>query len=693
MPGVATSPFALYLVQTGVAAFAAVVLALLHRQLPGVGGAARWSQAWTFLALASAGTLAAAWLGTRLPPGHVYRVAALAVATTFGFAWVAAAACAAYRLIAFRATPPRNEWLVIGAAAVLGLALAIALPPARGARPLSSTAAGAILGLAIVGAAVATWRLAAGRRTLGAALTAGALAVLGAAQVAGLTVLPLAPAVPAARASLAAAVGLCAQLALLLAAVVWLMQEEQRRAVEGVVQLDTLTGLPRRRLFLDRLRTAVARAREGDERLAVFFLDLDKFKSINDSLGHAAGDQLLQTVATRVRKAVRSDFTVTRVGGDEFTVLAPRMRDTAEVMVAAQEVRSAIKQPMSVAGHELRIGTSIGVSIFPDDGEDPETLLKHADAALYGAKEAGRDLVQLCTPALRAAATEQALLEAALRRAITADELEVHYQPIVDAASGRVTSVEALLRWHHPDRGTLAPPDFLHAAESIGLLPEIGDRVLHTAAAQLADWRRRHPELRLAVNASLRELQSPNFAGAVAKLLRELDLPANALELEVTELGGARGGDAALEALGELRRAGVRLSIDDFGTGYSSLEALALLAPDALKIDASFVRDIDCSSTGAPIPAAIVALAHALGVRVIAEGVEREEQLRCLLDLGCDAWQGALFGRPSAAAECSAALARQWPGSNGTRTPRTSAPTTVEGDGQQPGAARGGAVC
>ncbi len=438
---------------------------------------------------------------------------------------------------------------------------------------------------------------------------------------------------------------------------------ERKRADEHIKSLayhDALTGLPNRLLFNDRLSLAVAQAHRYQQKLAVLFLDLDRFKVINDSLGHALGDRLLQETASRLSTCVREGDTVARIGGDEFVLLLPGIQRPVEVARVAEKVLDALREPRVVDGHELVVTATVGISLYPDDGQDAETLVKQADTALYRAKEQGRNRYQLFTPSMNAGALERLVLENGLRRALAQGELRIHYQPLLDLASGRIDGVEALLRWQDPERGLLVPAaDFIALAEMTGLIVPIGPFVLRTACSQVRAWQKRgHPDLRVAVNLSARQLQQPDLVAQVSEALTETGLDARFLELEITEAPVAQGNEATHETLVRLKALGARISMDDFGIGNSSLSALKRLPVDALKIDRSFVRNLVSDPDDAAVASAVIALGHTLQLQVIAEGVETEEQRAFLAALKCDRIQGHLFSEPVPAEACEAFLAR-----------------------------------
>ncbi len=422
---------------------------------------------------------------------------------------------------------------------------------------------------------------------------------------------------------------------------------------------DALTGLPNRMLFHDRLTQAMAQAQRDACGLAVLFLDLDQFKVVNDTLGHGAGDRLLQEVAGRLRRAVGEGGTVARVGGDEFTLLLPGIERAAEAARFADRLLAAIALPTEVDGHRLYVTTSIGVSLYPADGHEAESLLTRADIAMYRAKELGRNGYQLCTQEMTAKAVERLTLESELRRALEAGELSLAYQPQAAVADGRVLGVEALLRWEHPRRGLVLPDRFIGVAEDSRLIVPIGEWVLRTACAEVAAWRRDGlPALRVAVNLSARQLQHPDLLGTVGAVLAETGLDPRALVLEVTETVAMQNVELTVEVLGALRQVGVGIALDDFGTGQSSLSYLKQFPIDSLKVDRGFVADLGRSRVDAAMVTAIIDLAHGLGLAATAEGVETEEQLRFLRERGCDEFQGFLISRPLAAAAMRAALAR-----------------------------------
>jgi diguanylate cyclase (GGDEF)-like protein/PAS domain S-box-containing protein len=425
---------------------------------------------------------------------------------------------------------------------------------------------------------------------------------------------------------------------------------------------DTLTQLPNRVYLLARLEQAMADAHRQGSELAMLFIDMDHFKNINDTLGHQVGDGLLVEVGQRLRALVRGSDIVARLGGDEFVLVLTGVdsRGAAAAASVAHKLLTALGQPYLVRGHELHSTPSIGISVYPADGDDADTLMKNADTAMYHAKSAGRNDFQFFTPAMNAARGERLALEVGLRSAIERQQLSLHYQPQLDLASGRVVGLEALLRWQHPELGWIPPLKFIPIAEDTGLIERIGSWVLEQALAQAACWRAAgHDSLRVAVNLSAHQLRGEGFAIHVAQALQRHQLPGQALELEITESVAMRDPARTVALLHQLRAHGVALAIDDFGTGYSSLAYLKQLPLSCLKLDRSFVMDIEHDSNDAAICTATIQMAHSLGLAVVAEGVETAEQLAFLHRLGCDTIQGYYISEPLPAADCQAFLQRE----------------------------------
>ncbi|MEO8432489.1 MAG: EAL domain-containing protein [Acidobacteriota bacterium] len=420
--------------------------------------------------------------------------------------------------------------------------------------------------------------------------------------------------------------------------------EEQ---VKHIAFHDALTGLPNRLLFNDRLSMAVMHANRTGGRVAILFLDLDRFKVINDSLGHSIGDELLRRVAERLGGCVREGDTVARLGGDEFTVLVEGMEKEVDAAKIARKILGALRLPFFIDGRELFITASMGVAIHPADGENAEDLVRNADTAMYRAKEQGRDNCQLYAPAMNAKALERLSLENRLRQAIQNQELVLQYQPLIDLESGQIRGAEALVRWQHPDLGLLPPGEFISLAELSGLIVPIGEWVLRTACAQARAWQLAgFPNLTMAVNISARQFQQSELLYQVQEALRESGLSAESLDLEITESNAMQSAELSISLLWDLKNLGVKLSMDDFGTGYSSLNYLKRFPIDRLKIDQSFVRDVTSDPDDAAIASAMIAMAHSLQLTVVAEGVETEAQLAFLREQRCDEMQGYLFSRP-----------------------------------------------
>ncbi|MBI5330018.1 MAG: EAL domain-containing protein [Betaproteobacteria bacterium] len=425
---------------------------------------------------------------------------------------------------------------------------------------------------------------------------------------------------------------------------------ERKRAEEHLLHIathDSLTGLPNRNLLHDRVEQAIGFADRMRKEVAILFIDIDRFKNINDSLGHAAGDTLIVTLAHRLRESVRMTDTVARVGGDEFVVVLTDLQNKNDIGQVLNNLIAAINLPAPVGGHELTVSASIGVSVYPQDGRDVASLLKNADTAMYRAKEAGRSAFRFYAQEMNADAMDRLRLENDLRNAVKGDELLLYYQPQIEVTSGRVLAAEALLRWRHPQRGLVSPIDFIPLAEESGLIVPIGVWVLRQACAQLRDWRDAGlPVVRVAINLSPRQFRQGNVLEAVRTALADFDLPPDLLELEITESSLIHNPQETAAVLDELSRSGLHISVDDFGTGYSSLAHLKCFPLNALKIDRSFIADIETNRDSAAISTAVIALAHGLGLKVVAEGVERPSQMQRLRELGCDMVQGYLHGRP-----------------------------------------------
>ena len=417
-------------------------------------------------------------------------------------------------------------------------------------------------------------------------------------------------------------------------------------------QHDFLTGLPNRMLFNDRVNQAIALAPRHMKKVAVLFLDLDGFKHINDSLGHPVGDKLLQSIALRLVNCVRAADTVSRQGGDEFVVLLSEVAQAEDAAITARRMLQAVAEAHGVDHHDLHVTTSIGLSIYPDDGLDAETLIKNADTAMYQAKENGRQSYQFFKPAMNVRAVERQSIEESLRRAVEREEFTLHYQPKISLATGEITGAEALIRWTHPTRGAVSPAQFIPVAEDCGLILPIGKWVLREACRQARAWMDAGLPLRsVAVNISAMEFRQEEFLRGVFAILEETGLHPRCLELELTESVLMKHVDSTESILKALRARGVQVAVDDFGTGYSSLSYLRRFPIDALKIDQSFVRQITSAPDETSIVTAIISMGRSLKLRVVAEGVETQQELAFLQGNHCDEAQGYYFSRPVPAAE------------------------------------------
>lgn len=424
--------------------------------------------------------------------------------------------------------------------------------------------------------------------------------------------------------------------------------ESVARRMEYHAHHDSLTGLPNRALLNDRINTELAHARRQQSMTALLFLDLDRFKIINDSLGHAIGDQLLQVVARRLKNCVREDDTVARLGGDEFMVLLPHISGSSDAGRIAKKIIEALLEPVSCNGHELHITTSVGISIYPFDGTDAETLVKNADISMYRAKELGRNKAIYYTAEMNTGSQKKLALETNLRKALANNELKLFYQPKIDISSNTIVGVEALLRWEHPTMGYISPQDFIPVAEDSGLIVPIGEWTLQTAFGKLREWHEAgHDRLTMAVNLSSAQLSRPGLDEVVSRAIRDAGIDPRLTELEVTENTAMQNIDTSIEALQSLKEMGVTIAMDDFGTGYSSLSYLRKLPIDIVKIDQSFVHDIPESKEDVLIAQAIIAMAQSLNLSLVVEGVENVKQLNFFRQQGCNIVQGYLFSEPA----------------------------------------------
>ncbi len=423
--------------------------------------------------------------------------------------------------------------------------------------------------------------------------------------------------------------------------------EEATRDLMHLAQHDHLTGLPNRSMFLDRLSTALARAERNRRLVALMFLDLDRFKTINDRLGHEAGDLLLQNIADRLRGRVRKVDTLSRWGGDEFTIIFEEFAGIHSVDTVAQTILEVIASPFMLAGQEVSVTASIGIALYPLSAADAQTLAKNADAALFRAKDQGGNTYQFYTEEMNLETSARLALQTSLRHALEREEFLLFYQPQLDLGTGRIVGMEALLRWQHPERGLLRPAQFLSVAEQSGQIVPIGEWALRQACSQIRAWQDAgFPPLRVAVNVSDRQFRQRTLAATVEKALRDARLDPQYLELEITEGHLMKHTDVSRATIIELKERGVRIAIDDFGTGYSSIGYLGRFPIDKLKIDQSFVRDVASNGDSAAIASIIITLAHSLRLTVLAEGVETEAQMAFFRAKGCEEIQGDLLSPP-----------------------------------------------
>lgn len=414
---------------------------------------------------------------------------------------------------------------------------------------------------------------------------------------------------------------------------------------------DALTDLPNRALFEDRLSQCLGWAQRNQKDLALLLLSIDRFKNIQDTLGHSAMCRILQNAAERLRKCVSENETVARFEGDEFALLLTQRRNTENVVETINKINDSLKQPIIIDEREVFVTVSTGISFSPDDGKDVQSLLKNAGAALSRAKEHGGNSFEFYTADMNARALRRLEMENNLRRAIEREEFKVHYQPKIDTDSRRVIGMEALIRWQHPELGLISPAEFIPLAEETGLILPIGEWILQTACNQGKAWQDRGFSLNLSINLSARQFRQQNLSETINHILNETGFNPECLELEVTESSLMKNPEYAVTVLSELKAVGVKFSIDDFGTGYSSLAYLKSLPIDIIKIDKSFIGDITTNDDAATLVLAIITLAHNLRLKVVAEGVETEEQLKILHLINCDAWQGYLFSKPIPAEE------------------------------------------
>jgi diguanylate cyclase (GGDEF)-like protein/PAS domain S-box-containing protein len=441
------------------------------------------------------------------------------------------------------------------------------------------------------------------------------------------------------------------------------------RTIHYMAHHDALTGLPNRRLMQDRLNQAIMAARRKQRHVAVLFLDLDRFKVVNDTLGHDTGDFILKDVARRLVSCVREVDTVSREGGDEFVVILPDLERPEHARVVADKMIKELARPVEIGGHEIHVTPSIGISHYPNDATDVQQLLKHADNAMYQAKDAGRNTVRFFTNDLNFLLSKRLEVEGRLRKAMENEEFFLRYQPQVDVPSGRIIGMEALIRWNDPQRGEVYPKDFIFVAEELGLIVPIGEWVFRSACMQLRQWQDEGlPIINVSINISARQFMSRRLVATLLSIVRETGADPRHLELEITETMIMRNLEQSIETLTQLRAVGMQVAVDDFGVGYSSLNQLTRLPASSMKIDRSFIMNLPGDEDSGSITEAIIAMAKRLKLRVIAEGVETGAQLEFLRDNNCEAYQGYLFSRPVTAPEATAMLKAQ--GAAGVEAPR-----------------------
>jgi diguanylate cyclase (GGDEF)-like protein len=432
------------------------------------------------------------------------------------------------------------------------------------------------------------------------------------------------------------------------------------RTIHYMAHHDALTGLPNRRLMQDRLNQAILSARRQQRHVGLLFVDLDHFKLVNDTLGHETGDYVLRDVSKRLAKLMREGDTVSREGGDEFVIVLPDLEKPEFAHVVANKILAELARPIEVLGHQITVTASIGISHYPNDANDVQHLLKHADSAMYQAKEAGRNTARFFTSDLNFLLSKRLEVESRLRRGIERNEFFLRYQPQVDVLSGKIVGLEALLRWNDPQHGEIYPKDFISIAEELGLIIPLGEWVFRTACLQIKAWEQDgYHDLKVSLNLSARQFLSRKLLPSMTAALLETGVSASSIDIEITEAVAMRNLEQSIEILTELRRMGATISIDDFGIGYSSLGQLKRLPAQTLKIDQSFISQLPDDINSSSITEAIIAMGKRLKLRVIAEGVEQVSQLEFLRANGCDAFQGFLYAKPLTASEVSALLKSQ----------------------------------
>jgi diguanylate cyclase (GGDEF)-like protein len=646
------------------AVFLAIVLLGFHRlyERPYLR---TWAWSWWAFSVSLVSGSVALYLVPYMPPAAPARLATSSLALVAGYWQMAWLLFGTYEVLRDRSVPRRPRQMILTFLLLLGVAsVALSLSLAPHARFLVRVGVRSfLLGVAFLIAGWGIWRSHGHSRGFGRQLLAGALLLFGAHQIhyVAIAIAQLFTVRAMAYSAYLGSFDFLFQALVAIGMVVWLLEDERRRAIavsqriEHLAYHDLLTDLPNRHLLVRYLKEAIVRAEARRERLAVLYLDLDRFKVVNDSLGNAGGDELLKSFAERLRKRLRSTDLIARLAADEFAILLPAVESEETILRVAQKVLEVTRLPFTLQGQEIFLTASVGIGRCPEDGTDAELLLKRAEIAMVRVKGTNRDAFQFYAPSMDSNSLEQLSLEADLRKALTREhgELVLFYQPVLDSRRRCVDGVEALLRWHHPTRGLMAPGEFLWLAEVSGLASVLDLWVLRTACREVQEWRSRGSlDLQLAVNLSPRSFQQPELLDQIRGALAEAGLPPALLVLEITETLAMQNAENTLAVLGGLKELGVKIAIDDFGTGFSSLSYLTTFPVDTLKVDRSFVHTLGLGRGGEEVAAAVIALALSLEISVVAEGVEEEKQWRWLEGLGCERFQGYYFSPPLAAAEC-----------------------------------------
>ena len=643
------------LAQASGAILLALVLSTFHRRYQREY-LRTWAWSWWAFAVSLGASAAVASLSQETSPALTFVSCISLIAGYWQVAWLL---FGTYEVATTRSVAQHTRYLVLGFLAAVAVASVLASLPAASPEPFLVRVGLRSFGMAVafLVASYVVWSTGNEEVSigLGQRLVAGAF-LFYSVQHAHYLVLFLSPtllAVNPLHAVYAAPLDFLLQFIIGVGMVIWLLEEERRQVLaasaraEHLAYHDPLTDLPNRNLLIQHLTTALHRAeRRQDGRVAVLFLDLDRFKVINDSLGHNFGDEILKSITERLRRNLLDTETVARLGGDGFAVLLPVVSSEWKIAQVAEKILGLIRRPFAIQGRELYVTTSVGISRFPEDGLDPDELLKKAEIAMYQAKEQGGDQLQVYAPTMDANALERLALESDLRKALTQGELVLFYQPVLDARTGAIEGVEALLRWQHPERGLMGPGEFLWLAEVTGMSNAVDLWVLRTACREIAGWHADGATVRVAVNLSARPFQRPDLVDRIKEVLAESGLPASSLQLEITETLAMQNAEVTQAVLRGLKDLGVQIAIDDFGTGYSSLSYLTSLPIDTLKVDRSFVLALGGDRGSKEVTGAVIALAHSLEIEVVAEGVEHQAQLEILRSQGCDKVQGYLFSPP-----------------------------------------------